>query len=46
MALQDGELVAQDQDLSSLPCFRTPGQPQPCGQPRDQEEHQPQAHDR
>ena len=27
--LQDGELVAQDQDLCGLPCFLTPGQPQP-----------------
>ena len=27
--LQDGELVAQDQDLCGLPCFLTPGHPQP-----------------
>jgi hypothetical protein len=27
--LQDGELVVQDQDLCGLPCFLTPGQPQP-----------------
>ncbi len=27
--LQDGELVAQDQDLCGLLCFLTPGQPQP-----------------
>jgi hypothetical protein len=27
--LQDGELVAQDQDLCGLPCFLTPGRPQP-----------------
>ncbi len=27
--LQDGELVAQDQDLGGLPRFLTPGQPQP-----------------
>ena len=26
--LQDGELVAQEQDLCDLPCFLTPGQPQ------------------
>ena len=28
-SLQDGELVAQDQDLCGLPCFLTPGQPPP-----------------
>jgi hypothetical protein len=27
--LQDGEMVAQDQDLRGLPRFLTPGQPQP-----------------
>jgi hypothetical protein len=27
--LQDGELVAQEQDLCGLPRFLTPGQPQP-----------------
>jgi hypothetical protein len=27
--LQDGELVAQEQDLGCLPRFLTPGQPQP-----------------
>ena len=27
--LQDGELVAQDQDLCGLPRLLTPGQPQP-----------------
>jgi hypothetical protein len=27
--LQDGELVAQDQDLCGLPCLLAPGQPQP-----------------
>jgi hypothetical protein len=27
--LQDGELVAQDQDLCGLACLLTPGQPQP-----------------
>jgi hypothetical protein len=39
--LQDRELVAQDQDLCGLPCLLTPGQPQPRGQSRDQEEHEP-----
>ena len=29
--LQDGELVAQDQDLCGLPCLLTPGEPQPRG---------------
>jgi hypothetical protein len=29
--LQDGELVAQDQDLGGLPRRLTPGQPQPRG---------------
>jgi hypothetical protein len=29
MALQDGELVAQDQDLGDAPRFVAPGQPQP-----------------
>jgi hypothetical protein len=29
--LQDGELVAQDQDLCGLPRFLTLGQPQPRG---------------
>ena len=42
--LQDSELVAQDQDLRGLPCLLTPGQPQPHGHPRD-EEDEPQAHD-
>jgi hypothetical protein len=41
-----GELVAQDQDLGGLPPLLTPGQPQPRGDPRDQEEDEPQAHDR
>ena len=36
----------QDQDLGSLPRFRTARQPQPSGWPGDQEEHEPQAHDR
>jgi hypothetical protein len=44
--LQDGELMAQDQDLRGLPRILTLGQPQPRGDPRDQEEHEPQAHDR
>jgi hypothetical protein len=38
--------VAQDQDLGGLPRLRTPGQPQPCGQPSGQEEQEPQAYDR
>ena len=45
-ALQHGELVAQDQDLRGLPHLLTPRQPQPRGDPRNQEEHEPQAHDR
>ncbi len=44
--LQDGELVAQDQDLGGLSCLLAPGQPQPGGRPRDEEEDEPQAHDR
>jgi hypothetical protein len=44
--LQDGELVAQEQNLRGLPRLLTPGQPQPRGDPRDQEENEPQAHDR
>ena len=44
MALQDGELVAQDQDFGGLPRLLASGQPQPRGDPRDQEEHEPQAH--
>jgi hypothetical protein len=46
LALQDQELVAEDQDLGDLPCILMPGQPQPPGDPRDQEENEPQAHDR
>jgi hypothetical protein len=42
--LQDGELVAQ-QDLSGLPRFLAPGQPQPGRRPCDQKEDEPQAHD-
>ena len=45
-SLQDGELVAQDQDLCGLPCLLTPGQPQPRGHPRDEKEGEPSAHDR
>ncbi len=41
MALQGGELVAQDQDLSGLPRVLTTGQPQLPGNPGDQEEHEP-----
>jgi len=44
--LQDGELVAQDQDLGDLLRLLTPGRPQPRGQSHNQEEHEPQAHDR
>jgi len=44
--LQDGELVAQEQNLRGLPRLLTPGQPQPQGDPRDQEENKLQAHDR
>ncbi len=44
--LQDGELMAQDQDLRGLPRILTPGQPEPRCDRRDQEEHEPQAHDR
>ncbi len=44
--LQDGELMAKDQDLRGLPRILAPGQPQPPFDPRDQEEHEPQAHDR
>jgi hypothetical protein len=45
-ALQHADLVAQDQDLRGLPHLLTPRQPQPRGDPRNQEEHEPQAHDR
>ena len=44
--LQHAELVAQDQDLRRLPHLLTPRRPQPRGDPRNQEEHEPQAHDR
>ncbi len=43
--LHDSELVSQDQDLRSLPRLVTPGQLKPCGDSRDQEKHEPQAHD-
>ena len=43
---QKGELMAQDQDLRGLPGIVTPGQPQPRSDTGDQEEHEPQAHDR
>jgi hypothetical protein len=46
MMLQDRELMAQDQDLGGLPRLLTPGQPQPCGHLRGQQENEPQAHDR
>src|SRR5258708_33022127 len=46
LPLQYGELVAQDQDLCGLPRLLAPGQPQPRGDPRDQQEDKPQAHDR
>jgi hypothetical protein len=39
--LQDGELVAQDQDLCGPPCLLTPGQPQPRDDPRDDKEGEP-----
>jgi hypothetical protein len=44
--LRHSELVAQDQDLGGPPGLLTPGQPQPCSGPRDQEKDEPQAHDR
>ena len=45
-SLQDGVLVAQDQDLGGLLRLLALGQPHPRNHPRDQEEHEPQAHDR
>jgi hypothetical protein len=45
-ALQHDELVAQDQDLRGLPHLLTPRQQQLRGDPRNQEEHESQAHDR
>jgi hypothetical protein len=39
--LQDGELMAQDQDFRGLPRILAPRQLQPCGDARDQEEHEP-----
>jgi len=44
--LQDGEMVAQDQDFGGFPRLLARGQPQPCGKSRGQEEQEPQAHDR
>src|ERR1700677_2793069 len=44
--LQDGELAAQEQDLGGLTCLLTLKQPQLGGRPGDQEEDEPQAHDR
>ena len=38
--------VAQDQDPCGLPRLLTTGQPEPRGDPRYQEEDEPQAHDR
>jgi hypothetical protein len=46
MMLQDGDLVAQKQNLGGLPRILAPRQPQPRDHPRDQEEDEPQAHDR
>jgi hypothetical protein len=46
LPLQYGELVEQDQNFCGLPRFLVPGQPKPCGHLRDQEEDEPQAHDR
>lgn len=38
--------MARDQDLRGLPRLLTPGQPQPRNHARDQQEDEPQAHDR
>jgi hypothetical protein len=46
LSLQNGELMAQDQDFRGLPRLRASRQPQPRGDPRDQEEHEPQTHNR
>jgi len=46
LALQDGDLVAQDQDLRGPLRLLALGQPQPCGYSRDQKENEPQAYDR
>jgi hypothetical protein len=46
LPLQYGELMAQDQDFCGLPRLLAPRQPQPRGNPCDQEEHEPQAHER
>src|ERR1039458_9229693 len=37
LPLQDRKLVAQDQNLGDLPRILTPGQPQPSGDPPDEE---------
>ena len=42
--LQDGELMAQDQDLRGLPRMLTLGQPQPRGDARELEEHTNRRH--
>jgi hypothetical protein len=36
LSLQNGELMAQDQDFRGLPRLRAPRQPQQRGDPRDQ----------
>jgi hypothetical protein len=46
MALQEGDLVTQKQNLGGLPRPLAAGQPPPRDHPRDQEENEPQAHDR
>jgi hypothetical protein len=45
LPLQDGKLMAQDQDLRDIPRLLTPRQPHPRGDSRDEEEHEPQAHE-
>jgi len=46
MAVQDGDLVAQEQNPGGPPRLLAAGQPQPRDHLRDQEEDKPQAHDR
>jgi hypothetical protein len=46
MTPQDGDLVAQKQNLGGLPRLLAPRQPQPRDHLDDQEEKEPQAHDR
>jgi len=41
MALQDGGVGAQKQNLGGLPRLLAPGKPQPRDHPRDQEEDEP-----